>query len=609
MSWWHVSAIWMMIWHSSQAAIFPTNMEGQYALESHFVVSLKIGTPPHPLRLVVHLASTEVTTKIPLSMVSRSYSPAMGGSDVIHFHDHYLRFPVTIDPTNSKAIALLCSDCDGSIGLGFGSKLWLHFQDVIFTSGSFAMDESLVAYSSQASNEGWFNCLPAMANLCTVSDPLLEATTGFDSDPGGTVTMTGLTVMFGVSDPVTVIPQALYAAYTASGRNIQNHRHAYDWPDIHIRIPATAGGGDTNVLVLRAEDIVTRSRRTGSDLLLQPGPVGSTTIVLSNSAWRSMMVRRRWDTGQAQVVSWCARKHYSSYALTLLYILPLLYVYWKLSAAGSFKAPGQASTYGPGWLIMSSGLAVLLGLMTYGIENSREALKGDLAFDIWIGCTIVLMSIWAIFASVLYLVGGSERVLGSYIIFGLQKESREKRVESWLPPPDSWGLQPKDPAANHVPRRLVYLTPRLWMMMGIVTESIIIITLMMVLLERRAESFGMFFVAAAALFFVFNLVYYSCIAFYVTTANHRGTQRSFMWILFWVSMAIVIVASFIMIEISVIRPFLERHDVRFPRLYVFLSLFLYLSGLIISIRWARHRCWYEMKSQFLLEQSIRAKNQ
>jgi hypothetical protein len=621
---------------TTDASIFPTTLEGKYAIESKFTVTIKVGTPCQPMRLVVDMASTGLTTKLPLPMISRSFSPAMGGSDIIHFANHNFRVPVTVDGLNAKAASLMCSDCDGSIGIGPGSKLWLYFQDAIFTPGSVILEEPLIAYTSLSgtSDRGWFNCLPAMPNICTVSDPGLRVTTGFKTDSlVGRVTMTGMTLMFGLASQVTIVPQPIYQAYT-QGRNIQLNSDPNEWPDIEFKIPASAGGGNRNSVTLRAEDIVTRSRRTGYDLLLAPGPVGSTTVVFGISAWRSMMLRRRMDTGEAQVISWQSRKHWSTYALVMLYIVPIMFVFWKLSPAGSWKVAGQAPTYGPMWKILCSGFAALIGMLTYGLPNTQQALEGSLDFNIFLGCTLGLSILWQIFAAVAYLSGGAGGVLGYYVVYSEKRTNLDNpsTVGLFLPKPDMAPL--REPAANDLPTPLVYLTPRLWVIMAVANETVIILTMILILIERRAESFGSFFVLLASLFLIFNLVYYAIIAFFVSTGNDSGsvdynvdyrskgsrkrwgfegvrakkTRWSFVWLLFWVCTAVVIIASFVFVEIHVMQPFIERHILRFPRVSPYISVFVYASALILAIRWANHRVIYEELTKAKMIHEYRQRN-
>jgi len=656
-----------VVW-TARGAIFPSVLEAQYAIESKFTVTLDVGTPPRPLRLVVDLASTGVTTKIPLPMVSRSYSPAMGGSDVVHFANRNFRVPVTVDGTNAKAVALMCADCEGSIGIGPGSKLWLYFHDAIFTPGSFSLEEGLIAYGSQAAGLGWFDCLPATPNVCTVfagaSPGGVSAATGFGTDPlVGRVRLDGLAVVFGVSTPVTIVPQALYQAFT-QGRDVQHNSDPADWPDLDIRIPATAGGGRANHVKLRAEDVVTRSRRTGHDLLLEPGPVGSTTIVLSISAWRSMMLRRRFDTGEAQAISWCARKHWSTYALVLMYIAPVLFVFWKLSPAGAWKAPSQATTWGPAWKILASGLAALLALMTYALPTTQDALKGHLDVNIFMGCMIANLALWQVFAAVAYLTGGAGRILGYYAVYPARPPRAPPPADHgagasstpaglWLPKPQIAPIP--EPAANRLPLPLVYLTPRLWILMSTVNETQILAVGWLLMIQRRAESLGAFFILFMALFVIFNLVYHSITAFFVTSCNDgvraykgsvadnvgagarngyglphvrdasfpgtelaarggtgvyaRSVRWSFVWALFWACIVAILVAALAVTEIHIMQPFMERHDLRFPRALPYLSVFLYTAGLIIAIRWARHRVLYEETTKFRMIQLYQKRKQ
>ncbi len=517
--------------------VFPSRMEGQYAIESFHTVELKIGTPCKAVRLVVDFASTGVKTKLLLPLISRSFSPALGGSDVIHFGGHNFRVPVVLDG-GAQAEALGCADCLGSIGIGPGSKLWLYFQDVIFTPGSVIIDEPLIAYTSQAAGDGWFDCLPAMTNLCTVSGAGVTGKSGFSDDPLVGKVKIPVTIRFGIASFATIVPPTLYEAFT-QGRNIQKNSNPDDWPDIVFDIPATAGGGDDNRLTLRSEDIVTASRRTGHDLLLKPGS-DATTVILGRSAWRSFMLRRRMDTGEAQVVSWCSRKHWTNYGLFLIAATSILFVYWKLSPSGGWKTPGQAVTWGPMWKILSSALIATLGIVTYALPMTQKALKGHLDVNIFVGTVLGNMILWQIFAAVVYLAGGGGRILGSYMV----PTGGEASPPPPPPPPQpvttlssvtpsSMRFRPSNgefvttiedraPASSRMPLPLVYLVPRLWVIMSAANETVIILIALMAFAETRAESLGTFFILLASLFLLYNLTYHAIVAFFISTSNTQN---------------------------------------------------------------------------------------
>jgi hypothetical protein len=585
-----------------RAEIFPSTMEGVYAVESFHVVNIKTGIPEKTLRYVVDFASHEVKTKHPLNVVSRSYSPSMGGSDIIHFAGTDFRVPVTIDD-GSSATALGCGDCDGVMGIGSGAKLWLPFQNAIFTAGSVVLDEDLRAFTSQAgSNLGWFDCLPGLPNICTTSPGVATATSGFKSDPlVGKVTKP-VTIVFGIATPKTIVPPWLYEAFT-QGRNVQDNDDPDDWPDISFKIPSTIPGTQSNRFTLRSQDVVTISRRTGYDLLLSKGS-DDFTVVLGRSAWRSFMLHKRWDAGKAQVVSWEVEKHWSTYSLVMMVLSSVVFVYWKLSPSGAWKAPGQATTWGPSWKIMASAFAGIFVIVTYAINETQTALSGFLEVNVFLGALLANMVLWQIFSVIIYLTDTAHKVLGGYEIRPGGAEGGN--IGRLLP-----SEYTRRPALDGLPDSLVHLTPRLWIVMCAANETAIILIAAMVFIENRVESLGTIFILFFFLFLVFNLVYYGITAFYISTSSQdhpatiwsgggggkkRGGPR-FVWVLFWVCVILAAVSGIVVTQIFVMQPFMERHISEYPVVTPFASLFVYGAFLLLAITWAKHRVIYEEKTK------------
>src|SRR6056297_1115212 len=447
------------------SAVFPSTMEGQYVIESFYTVELKVGTPPRSVRLAVDFSSTGLKTSINLAVLSRSFSPALGGSDIIHFDGLNFRVPLSLDG-GSRANSLGCHDCQGSIGIGTGSNLWLYFKKAIFTAGSSILDESVIAYSDRSNNVGTFDCLPGVPNYCTTSKNV-KVTTGLSKDKKfGKISRT-VSLHFGYSRAKTIVPAWLYAVYTQS-RNVQRDSDPSLWPDIHFEIPSNEGTGNHNSFKLRKEDIITRSRRTGHDLLLEVGSHNS-TVILGKNAVRSFMFKRDWHTGQGQVVTWTVRKHWSNLSLTIMLVSSILFVYWKLSPSGEWKVPGQGSTFGPFWKLLVSALGSSILLFIYIYPNTQEALEGHLDFNVYIGSFIGIMILWQIFAELLFIFGGSKRLLG-YEKLPLKNTNTDNRseymfigdsIDHIVPYTEDGKYLLPTPASEYMQHKYIYLTPRL----------------------------------------------------------------------------------------------------------------------------------------------------
>lgn len=604
----------------SQAAIFPTIMEGEYAIENFYTVDLMVGTPPRSLRLAVNFSSTGITTAQPIPLLSRSYSPALGGSDVVHFDGDNIRVPLSVDG-GYRAKLLGCSDCDGAIGIGAGANIWLYYTEAIFTAGSVVLDERLGAYDYKSSGKGEFECLPGVPNLC-LTYPNVRVTSGFKSDKSVGRVSGLVRVNFGYPVPKTIVPPWLYHAFT-QGRNVQKNPGPGDWPDLEFEVPTISGTGDTNKFVIRSEDLVTRSRRTGYDLLLAPGPDDVTVIIGTNAA-RSFMFKRSWHTGVGQVVSWEVRKHWSAYALVMMIVGSVLFVYWKLSPSAEWKVPGQGATYGPFWKILASFTGGSLLIITYALPNTQTALSSYLDFNVYIGAFIANMILWQIFGAALFLFGGSMRLLGYHALPITTKDTLASR-DSLLRMGD--GMSPhytEDgpfpsayPAASRIPQRYVYLTPRLWIVISVANESVLLMMLLLVFLETRTDTLGTFFTVILVFGVLFNMLYHMMIAFFVNTRTEadqpylkttirgerrRSTRWSFTWLLFWVSIGTLFVVGLILAQIHIVQPFVERHVTRFPKLIIYTTAFAYGAGLLLAISWARQRVIYEEKTKLKLMQ-------
>ena len=272
------------------ADVLPSRMEGQYAAESFHTVEIKVGTPCRLMRLLVDFNSNLLVTREPIQLFSRSFSPAFGGSDVVHFGGKDYRVIVAADG-GAMAAALGCASCDGVLGLGAGTKIWAQASESIFTAGAVLLDEELIAFSRSTGGLGVVQCLPGFTNLCT-TPALLEGKP--------------VLVYFGIPSVKTLVPPGIFLDYTA-GLNIEVNDQR-DWPNLHFKFPAMPNpsnpfNDNANRFDLRREDIVTKSRRSGYDLLLGSS-MNNSTVILPRSAWRSFMIRKNWISGTVQIVPW-----------------------------------------------------------------------------------------------------------------------------------------------------------------------------------------------------------------------------------------------------------------------------------------------------------------
>ncbi len=551
--------------------VLPSRMEGQYASESLHTVSIKVGTPCKLMRLLIDFNSNKLVTRIPVQTFSRSFSPAFGGSDVVHFGGKDYRVLVTADG-GLLAAGLGCPSCDGVLGLGSGSKIWLQADESIFTAGAVLLDEELIAFSRSTRGIGVVQCLPGFTNICT-APAVLEGMS--------------VIVFFGVASTKTKVPLTIFNEYT-SGLNV-GVNDPEDWGNLRFKFPALPKPGDpssddSNHFTLRREDIVTKSRKTGYDLLLDSS--GNTSVVvLSRSAWRSFMIRKNWITGTAQIVSWKVRKHWTVYALIVLLVTACLFLYWKLSPSGAWNI-----AYKAGWKVLAEGCGTTLAILTYALPTSQTALEGHVEVNIFLGCVLINMFLWQLFSCLVYFEL-ADNFFGKVSIT-LEDVSKPAGIKGdiGMAEGEIW---------DHAPDvRVRYLNPRLWTVMGLSNETTVLILSLLLIMETRVETLGNFFILLFSLILLFNIMYHLLIALNIPT----GDRWRFAWALYWTNAVIILVVGLIIVEVHMMSPFIERFIPAFPRIVPYVSAIVYAAVLPVASACARFRSLYE---ESMREEAIR----
>jgi hypothetical protein len=528
---------------SAGGVVLPSRQTGQYALETYHTVDVKVGTPGRLMTLRLDFNSALLVTKIPLQVVSRSYSPFGGGSDVVHFGGRDYRVLVKHDG-GAMAAALGCPSCDGVLGLGSGSRVWLYSEETVFTAGAQLLDEELLAFTRGLGDDrGRVICLPGFTNLCTAS---------------ATVRNHPVVVFFGLPASKTIVPKPVFEDYTLGLSITRND--AEDFGDLDFTFPVVPGTGKSNGFTLRRQDLVSKSRRGGLDLLLQSGGVDNTTVVLSQSSWRSLLMKKNHQTGTMQITSWSVNKHWSVHALLTLLVESVLFLYWILTPSGAWEM-----SYKPMWKIGAEAAGAILAVVTYALPATQTALQGHVEVNIFVGAMLVNQILWQIYAGLVSL-GVAADFFGDLTLPFLGKGNGKER------------------------RKRRRMHPRVYLAMNMANQTILLILAWLLVIETRVETLGGFFSLLFVLILLGNLVYHLLLVGYVPT----GDKRTFVWVLYWINALVIVLVGVIVVEIHVLAPFVERFIPMAARFIPLVSVVVYAALILLASSAAKLRSQFEL---------------
>jgi len=438
----------------------------------------------------------------------------------------------------AMAAALGCPRCDGVLGLGSGSRIWLYSEETVFTAGAQLLDEELLAFTrGLGDDKGRVVCLPGFPNLCTAR---------------GVVRGHDVMVYFGLPATRTRVPKVVFDAYSL-GLNI-GHNDPEDWGDLEFTFPVIPGSGRANSFRLRREDIVTKSRRGGLDLLLESGGLDDTTVILSQSSWRSLLIRKNHQTGTIQTTSWSVSKHWSVYALLTLLVESVLFLYWILTPSGAWEM-----RYKPIWKIGAEAAGAILAVVTYALPATQTALQGHIEVNIFVGAILINQILWQIYAGLVSL-GVAADFFGDLSFLGKERGKRRR------------------------------MHPRVYLAMNMANQTILLILAWLLVIETRVETLGGFFSLLFVLILLGNLVYHLLLVGYVPT----GDKRTFVWILYWINALVIVLVGVIVVEIHVLAPFVERFIPMAARFIPLVSVVVYAALVLLASSAAKLRSEFEL---------------
>ncbi len=553
-----VNAVW--------GDVIPSRMEGQYAIETFHVVELRVGTPGRLMKLRLDFNSARLVTKIPLSAVSTSYSPFGGGSDVINFAGNDYRLLTDADG-GALAASLGCPSCDGVLGLGEGSRLYLYGEETTYTAGAQLVDEDLVAFLRQLpDNSGDVRCLPGFSNICTAQAEIY-------GQP--------VLVYFGLPSTKTVVPKSIYEAYTA-GLSVSKN-DADDFGDLHFTFPSIVGSGDANHFTLRRQDIVSKSRRGGLDLMLESGMADPSTVILSQSAWRSFLLRKNHKTGRMQITSWVVNKHWSVYSLLTLLFESILFLYWVLTPSGAWSLDPKAA-----WKVAAETAGAALAIVTYVLPSTQTALAGHAEINIFIGSVLANQLLWQAYAGFVTL-GLARDFFGDLTILSGNSGNSGKKNSSPI-----IGANAFAPVGVGKMGKPLKIRPRVYLAMNMANQTILILLAFMLVIETRVETLGGFFACLFVLILTGNLCYHLLLISYIPTGN----RITFAWSLYWVNAIVIVLIGFLIIDLAVLSPFIERFLSNLVSRYVSVASFVvYAAVILLASSAAKLRSEFELYIQ------------
>lgn len=195
--------------------IVPSRMVGTHLDEEIHVARVRVGTPERELLLVLDFAGQRlVVSSAPSRRTSgdiagsnpedwsSSFSPSGGGSDLVRLSGNRYRLPTTFDP--SAAAVIGCPACNGVLGVGPGSPIWLVWPDATFSAGAITLGQRQPPVSG--SGRARISCEVLDDNLCSSTAEVYG---------------TDYTVRFQFRSAYTVVPPAVYDTYVGT-RSVSN---------------------------------------------------------------------------------------------------------------------------------------------------------------------------------------------------------------------------------------------------------------------------------------------------------------------------------------------------------------------------------------------------
>lgn len=551
-------------WFSAIDAM-TVNLEGRREPEVVLVARVGIGSLNTPARLVVDFRSRELRLASTAIATASSSFMRIGEkmSDVVHISGHVQRMPVIFDIGAAMA-RLGCPTCDGVLGAGARSVLWLRWPQVTLTTGLLWLGGR-----DDFDNYPRLDCGFGGEEIC-VAPARVE---GFE----------GVEVRFAPTGPLTMLPRRVFGHFTR-GLRIEDNSSPADWPNLVLEFVSTEGKRFN--LTIPDNDLVVRP--TGAfQSVLMVREWDEDYIRLGFSAWQSFQAHLDVNAHTMGLREWGSALDYQIVSLLLmLFIIPML-IFWKMTptprtlyevnemnasflgtlpttASFMFSAPAQRAppksvTSNPEhvgrhtleWKRFENSLRFVVEMVAigaagvvYASPGTREILRGEPVLDLFLGLALALLVIffvafqWAFWTSE-WIDGKGLRASHPSLFFpeSLMTRRRGGRIDERI--------------ARHPTASRASFARVSWMR-SYTIETLVLITSVILLSETRADTLGGTLATLVAMIAIGNSYYATAVS--VVLALHGGF--SWAWALFIVLQALLTLGFLTFFSQSFFYPFL-----------------------------------------------------
>lgn len=525
-----------------RADLIPSRMEGQYLPEDIHVVRLVVGTPGRTMRFALDFSDRFMRIARPLT--SATFSHTAGGTDVVHVGRRRLRLPLRVDPEAAERLG--CPTCDGTLGVGSASPLWLFYGSATFTPGAVLLGTTPAPIA--AARGGYSRCLGPHPTLCIT-----------EAQVHGHRYMVDLS--FRTAE--TLVPMRVYDRFVGTRSVGKDPSHRWDPLRIHFL-------GGTEVAI-GAHNLVAMEKNGVRRLMVGLSPRND-TIYPGRTALRSMMIRRDFLRGTAKIIQWDTRKHRTATPLILTVVLSALFMHWTLTRDGMLPSPdGQPRQH----LYPDRAVLEVVGaglvVVAYYLPTVREAVRINPTFDAFVFFGVLVFLTWEWAAVAIYwwsasvVVGDlyarkpkTEGPPGTPIPASRNPAQVRQRRASPFTKTGATGRDIRGPRRRPRPipigRSHFVVRSRLALIRKAAHAVVLVLGILILATEARTDSFA---VAAAAIFsliLVFVILYHLLMTVY----HSFGYDRIGLWVLFLGTLLIMFVITVVLTYGEVVLPYFER---------------------------------------------------
>jgi hypothetical protein len=548
------------------------------------VVELKAGTPRTTLRLALDYEGVGVTTISPYSEeISSTYSPAGGGSDEVIIAGKRVRLPFTTDPVRVSELG--CSTCEGLLGVGASSPLWIIWKEATFGSGAISLDglahtvkdaERFNRMEIRAQKRNSIACDVGFSGLCRT-----EAFIGPNKELN--------TVIFSFESSRTLVPPSVYDAYT-DGKNIFDTPRD-KWPDLVFEFTTLTNTSKDTVLEarIRRHDIVASTHTGYPELLLAPQTDYPNTTFIGRPAWRSFFVFKDWETNQVKIFNWKVEKDLTQYARFILSTSGFLLMWWKGTPSGEWSLAWKFRPF----KMLGCVLISILSIVTIWVDGTRCALLGFTPVDIYAQVftySTLLMLAPAVLIHLLMWQGYSRQSkwMFEYLMGLTHSEEEAIRLEKvkktsssspskslpsetsisiissprWMTIPSGQHIYANpfllslNPEPPHYAQGMFHYelgSQRVWSVINFCFETLLIITTLLAWWSTREDTLAGFGSLMIVSFLLINTSYH-----FIAQMYHRSGWHNAMWYAFLGWVLIFLIATYVISIYYIFYPFSLR---------------------------------------------------